>query len=148
MNRTARFDFNPLARPAPITCCSVARHHYPTPDERKESATAGRGKVATEPAKRGRPKKVVSEAKPRKPAGDPNFGAKRQCQIGAHWPTVIIELMAEGMTKREIRDAIGVSKYSLNDWLAERQVPGPDAGDALAALYSKRIGGQLPKGKE
>ena len=107
----------------------MATHHYPTPDERKESATAGRG------------------AQPRKPPGDPNLGARKKSRIDAHWPTVIIELM-EVMTKKEIREAIGVSKHSINDWIAGKRVPGPDTGDALAALYGKRVGGQLPKGKE
>lgn len=136
MNRTARFDFDPMARPAPITCCSVARHHYPTPDERTESATAAkRG--------RGRPRTVALP----KTAGNPHFGNCMRSEIETDWVSLIGALVAAS-SKRAVMDETGASKFAINCWLRGAHVPSPPMGQKLAAMYRKLVGPQLPQAKE
>ena len=142
MNRTARLDFDPLARPAPIICASTASHWWPSAEERMATVTAR--VVERNPA----------EKKAKKPIAIPvgkgvGSGGYMQTHVVADWRQVIDDLkQATGHQQYVIAHLIGANRDSLKRWRNGHVKPSPESAAKLVALYRAKVGQQLPKGKE
>jgi hypothetical protein len=115
--RTARLDFDPLARPAPITLGYVPRPNL-APTEQAQPAV------------------------PIKAAGG---GNGRATTIRANWPEVVRRIVQRsGLSHAEIARCCGRVPTSTTKWIQGEAIPGPGPAAILSEMWAKYVGGALP----
>ena len=116
--RTARLDFNPLARPAPITLGWVPRPNVTQPD-----------------------KAAPARATPKLSGG----GNGRASTIETDWPVVVRRILERsGFSNARLARLCGRVPTSTTKWLQRQAVPGPGPAAVLTELWALYVGGPLP----
>ena len=116
--RTARLDFDPLARPAPITLGWVPRPNVTQPDK----------------------------AAPAAPAGKLSGGGNgRATTMRANWPEALRRIVQRsGLSHAEIARRCGRVPTSTTKWIQGQAIPGPGPAAVIAELWARYVGGPLP----
>lgn len=117
--RTARLDFDPLARPAPITFGWVPRPNV---------TTAANNAAIAAP--------VVKLS---------GGGNGRATTMRANWPEVLRRIVQRsGLSHAEIARRCGRVPTSATKWIQGQAIPGPGPAAVIAELWAKHVGGPMP----